>query len=210
MCFELTSEDIIGNPKGELLEKCSKVIYNTLHFLTWAGTPNEPIQTVSVSPNVLTELKNSDIYYAQRFECEDPNVVIEEEEHYAYCSFIKISGTTQSADVKWYANTFASSYNAPYESEISELGEVCEFNNPIVSDELVRQDTADWIADYLSKRRQYTVETLGYPEVDPGDLILYNGKEATVVEANINFNQGAMRETFILRGEEKLNGVANT
>lgn len=66
------------------------------------------------------------------------------------------------------------------------------------------------MADYLSKRRQYTVETLGYPEVDPGDLILYNGKEATVVEANINFNQGAMRETFILRGEEKLNGVANT
>ena len=55
-----------------------------------------------------------------------------------------------------------------------------------------------------------TVETLGYPEVDPGDLILYNGKEATVIEANINFNQGAMRETFILRGEEKLNGVANT
>lgn len=210
MCFELTSEDIIGNPKGELLEKCSKVIYNTLHFLTWAGTPNEPIQTVSVSPNVLTELKNSDIYYAQRFECEDPNVVIEEEEHYAYCSFIKISGTTQSADVKWYANTFASSYNVPYESEISELGEVCEFDNPIVSDELARQDTADWMADYLSKRRQYTVETLGYPEVDPGDLILYNGKEATVVEANIDFNQGAMRETFILRGEEKLNGVANT
>ncbi len=66
-------------------------------------------------------------------------MVIEEEEHYAYCSFMKISGTTQSADVKWYANTFASSYNVPYRSEISELGEVCEFNNPIVSDELVRR-----------------------------------------------------------------------
>ena len=210
MCFELISDDTVGNPKGELLEKCSKVVYNTLHFLTWAGTPNEPIQTVTVSPNILTELKNSDIYYAQRFECDDPNVVIEEEEHYAYCSFIKISGTSQNAEIKWYANTFASSYNVPYESEVGALGEVCEFDNPIVSDELVRQDVADWMADYLSKRRQYTVETLGYPEVDPGDLILYNGKEATVVEANINFSQGAMRETFILRGEEKLNGVANT
>ena len=210
MNFELTSEDTIGNPKGELLEKCGKVIYDSLNCIVWSGTPTEPVQTVSVSPNVLTELKNSDIYYSQRFECDDPNVVIVEEDHYAYCSFIKITGTDSPAKIKWYAYTFASSYNVPYESEIGDLGEATEFSNPISSDNTARQNTADWMADYLSKRRQYTVETLGYPEVDPGDLILYNGKEATVVEANINFNQGAMRETFILRGEEKLNGVANT
>ena len=136
--------------------------------------------------------------------------MIVEEDHYAYCSFIKITGTDSPAKIKWYAYTFASSYNVPYESEIGDLGEATEFSNPISSDNTARQNTADWMADYLSKRRQYTVETLGYPEVDPGDLILYNGKEATVVEANIYFNQGAMRETFILRGEEKLNGVANT
>ena len=194
----------------EILEKCGKVIYDSLNCIVWSGTPTEPVQTVSVSPNVLTELKNSDIYYSQRFECDDPNVVIVEEDHYAYCSFIKITGTDSPAKIKWYAYTFASSYNVPYESEIGDLGEATEFSNPISSDNTARQNTADWMADYLSKRRQYTVETLGYPEVDPGDLILYNGKEATVVEANINFNQGAMRETFILRGEEKLNGVANT
>lgn len=215
--FEITSDDIVGNPKGELLEKCSKVIYNDIRFSSTIDTPSEPVQTISVTPNILTELKNSDMYYDQRFECDDPNVVIEEEEHYAYCSFIKITGTDSPANIKWYANALDYSYDVPYESEIGELGEVCEFSNPIASqlnpslpDLFSRQDVADWMADYLSKRRQYTVETLGYPEVDPGDLILYNGKEATVVEANINFSQGAMRETFILRGEEKLNGVANT
>ena len=210
MNFELTPEDVIGNPKGELLEKCSKVIYDSLRCTVWSGTPNEPIQTVTVAPNILTELKNSDVYYLQRFECDDPNVTIVEEEHYAYCSFIKITGTDSPSEIKWYANTFVSSYNVPYDSKIGDLGEACEFSNPIASDNSTRQNVVDWMADYLSKRRQYTVETLGYPEVDPGDLILYNGKEATVLEANINFNQGAMRETFILRGEEKLNGVANT
>lgn len=210
MNFELTSDDIIGNPKGELLEKCSKVVYDTLHFITWSGTPNEPIQTVTVTPNILTELKNSDIYYSQRFECDDPNVTIAEEEHYAYCSFIKITGTDSPAEIKWYANTFASSYNAPYESEIGKLGEICEFDNPIASDSSARQNVADWMADYLSKRRQYTVETLGYPEVDPGDLILYNGQQVTVTEANISFQQGAMKETFTLRGETKIGNMANT
>lgn len=215
--FEIVPDDIIGNPKGELLEKCSKVIYNDINFATSIDSPTEPVQTVSILPNTTTELKNSDMYYNQRFECDNPNVTIAEEEHYAYCSFIKITGTDLPAEIKWYANTLSYSYDVPYESEISEMGEVCEFNNPISSqlnpafpDLFSRQDVADWIADYLAKRRQYTVETLGYPEVDPGDLILYNGKEATVVEANINFNQGAMRETFILRGEEKINGVANT
>lgn len=209
MAFELTNDDVIGSAMGELLPKCRNVIYNTLHFATWAGTPNEPIQTVTVEPNILTELKHDEIYYAQRFECDDPNVVIEQEEHYAYCSFIKISGVTTSAEIKWYANTFANSYTVPYTSSIWGTGEDYEITNPIVSDEKFRVEIADWIADYMSKQHQYTLETLGYPEIDPGDLITYNGKEATVVEANISFKQGAMRETFILRGETKNGDVAN-
>ena len=54
------------------------------------------------------------------------------------------------------------------------------------------------------------METLGYPEVDPGDLILYNGQQVTVTEANISFQQGAMKETFTLRGETKIGNMANT
>nr|DAR40318.1 MAG TPA: protein of unknown function (DUF5048) [Caudoviricetes sp.] len=208
--FEITSDDILGNPKGELLEKCSKVVYNAVSFSTTSQTPDEPVSTVTVSPNVLTEVKNSDIYYNQRFESENSGITISEEEHYAYCSFLKISGTNSPAEIQWFANVVEEMPEVPYESDIGDLGEVCEFNNPIASNAESRQDVADWMADYLSKRRQYTVETLGYPEVDPGDLILYNGQQATVTEANISFQQGAMKETFTLRGETKIGNMANT
>ena len=208
--FEITSDDILGNPKGELLEKCSKVVYNAVSFSTTSQTPDEPVSTVTVSPNVLTEVKNSDIYYNQRFESENSGVTISEEEHYAYCSFLKISGASNPAEIQWFANVVEEMPEVPYESDIGDLGEVCEFNNPIASNAESRQDVADWMADYLSKRRQYTVETLGYPEVDPGDLILYNGQQVTVTEANISFQQGAMKETFTLRGETKIGNMANT
>lgn len=204
MYFELLPDDVIGNPKGELLERCSNLTLNATRAVRWVGTPNEPKQTISVMPNTLTEIKHSEVYYACRFECDNSSVIIEKEEHYAFVSYIQISGVSEAADVKLYANTYASETTIPYNKTLNTIGEPVTVDNPIYSENSKQgPETVDWMGDYLSKRNQYTVETLGYPELDPGDLITYDGKEATVIQANINFNQGAMRETLVLRGEDK-------
>lgn len=211
MPFSLEASDIIGNAKSELLARCSQATLNTTRVSAYSSPPTEPAQTVSVTPNVLTEIKHSEAYYDCRFECDNPSVVIQQETHYAFVSYLKITGVSQDVDVKLYANTYASKSTVPYTETLNQIGDPVTVENPIFPANSSQGAAAiDWISSYFQKRYEYTVETLGYPEVDPGDLILYNGKEATVIEANINFNQGAMRETFILRGEEKLNGVANT
>lgn len=211
MCFALQPDDVIGNPKGELLDRCSSVTLNATGVKYWTNNPTEPKQTISVLPNTLTEIKHSDAYYACRFECDNPSVVISREEHYAFVSYIEITGVTEAVDVELYANTYASETTIPYSKTINAIGEPVVVDNPIYSESAAAGPVAvEWMADYLSKRNQYTIETLGYPEVDPGDLILYDGKEATVIEANIHFEQGAMRENFVLRGEKKIGGMADT
>ena len=211
MPFSLESSDIIGNAKSELLARCSQATLNATRVSAYSSLPAEPAQTVSVTPNVLTEIKHSEAYYDCRFECDNPSVVIQRETHYAFVSYLKITGVSQDVDIKLYANTYASESTVPYSETLYPIGDPVVIDNPIFPADSGQGTAAiDWISNYLQKRYEYTVETLGYPEVEPGDLITYRGKEATVIEANINFNQGAMRETFILRGEEKLNGVANT
>lgn len=209
--FYIDSSDIIGNPKSELLARCNQVTLNGTKVVASTSQPTDPVQTITVSPNVLTEIKHSDAYYNCKFECSNPSVVIQQEIHYAFVSYIQISGVSQDVEVELYANTYSSETTVPYTETLNTIGDPVVVDNPIFpANSAQGQQAIDWISDYLQKRYEHTVETLGYPEVEPGDIIYYKNKEATVIEANINFNQGAMRETFILRGEEKLNGVANT
>lgn len=209
--FSLEASDIIGDVKSKMLPRCSQVTLNATRVSAVSSLPSEPAQTISVAPNVLTEVKHTKAYYDCRFQCDTPGVVIQQESHYAFVSYLKITGVSQNVDVKLYANTYSSESTVPYTKKLNAVGDPVVIDNPLFSANSGHGAAAvDWLSDYLMKRYEYTAETLGYPEVDPGDLITFRGKEATVLEANINFNQGAMRETFVLRGEEKLNGVANT
>lgn len=211
MPFSLEASDIIGDVKSEMLPRCSQVTLNTTRVSSISSLPSEPVQTVSVAPNVLTQVKHTKAYYDCQFQCDAPGAVIQQEAHYAFVSYLKITGVSQNADVKLYANTYSSESTVPYTKKINPVGDPVVIDNPLFpANSEHAADAVDWLSDYLLKRYEYTAETLGYPEVDPGDLITFRGKEATVLEANINFNQGAMRETFVLRGEEKLNGVANS
>ena len=123
MPFSLEASDIIGNAKSELLARCSQATLNTTRVSAYSSPPTEPAQTVSVTPNVLTEIKHSEAYYDCRFECDNPSVVIQQETHYAFVSYLKITGVSQDVDVKLYANTYASESTVPYTETLNQIGD---------------------------------------------------------------------------------------
>lgn len=204
MAFELTSEDIFDTEKAELLPACKDVIYNTYWNKYWV-TPllpdADPLMTLTVIPGVVNEVKHNDVYYDCEFRCDDPSITIEEQTHYAFVSYVKISGSNENVELKLFGNTYASESTVPVVSSVSPTGDDLEVDNPIAQSSDQRGKIADWIANYVSNREKYTVECLGYPELDPGDMIVFSGKEVVVLQADITINNGAMREKLVLRGD---------
>lgn len=115
--------------------------------------------------------------------------------------YLKITGVSQDVDVKLYANTYASESTVPYTETLNQIGDPVTVENPIFSRKFQSRCRSYRLDIQLfSKTVWVHSRNLRIPGGRSRDLILYNGKEATVIEANINFNQGAMRETFIREG----------
>ena len=82
---------------------------------------------------------------------------------------------------------------------VSYNGEDCEIENPLLNDSSLSPEYLQWNADYLGSRVEWEVETLGYPELQPGDRILYKGSKAYVKRTVIDTSSGSMRGKLILR-----------
>lgn len=60
-----------------------------------------------------------------------------------------------------------------------------------------------WLAAHFGKNVEWNAQMLGYPELQPSDLIGYKGMQASILDANITY-QYSLREQFTLRKEESI------
>lgn len=198
--LQLTDDDVLGNRTATLMPETKSVSVQHFGVWYWNAGYSEELMRVKVLPNVMTEIKHSDVYYYLTVSSENSNVVFEHVEHYAYTSFIRISGVTEETEIILWGAPYSRLDERRATRVLSETGEEVAVDNPISKQEAVAEHVADWMADYYSKRHQYEVDVLGYPECDAGDYILYNGKEVVVLENNITISGGAMRGKMKLRG----------
>ena len=113
------------------------------------------------------------------------------------------------------------SVSVPYREYNSNLSEWLEFNHryninangqhiksdvQLLDNSLYAENVAKWLGDYLNRRREWTIEYRGNPEVVAGDIIYlrsaYVGDMRCVVLSNrTTFKSGALRGTLIVRSE---------
>lgn len=89
--------------------------------------------------------------------------------------------------------------------EVADLGERCSISNSLIMTPTHATAFANWVADYISRKNQYTLVDRGFPEVDALDnvtidTVYTDGVRADVLSSEIEFN-GALSGKTILMGE---------
>ncbi len=193
--FEITEKDILGNPHGEVLTACRNVIA-TLTNLTAQEESEIAKKKVVAGETVRIQHGNPTI---------DVNVTTETEgaiidfTAYAYYTDVTVSGVEGEVEIVVTGKRMTDETEKTAQLVVSRNGEDCIIENPLLNDESLSDEFLPWNADYLGSRVEWEVETLGYPELQPGDRINYKGKKAYVKRTVITTQSGSMRGKLTLR-----------
>lgn len=205
---DITNADVINNVNGAILPKAKNVVYPFTSY-QYTTSDNGTILTTEIPVGESVMVEHSDAIYTNiSATCSVPNVTISAQQHYAFVSFITLessdSSITNAEITLTGTEQVPQSVSGSAIYSVNVTGEDFEINNPLPLDNSFHPVVAEAVGGYLNNRAEYTIETLGYPELDPGDRISLNGAYCTITDMEILFNSGAMRETFVLRGEDNV------
>lgn len=197
----LENDDVLGMVSKQKHTSATRVDVHHQGLWYWGASVQEELMKTTVRPGELTEITHSDVFYNQKFTCENPDVVFEVENHYAYTSFVRVSGVSEEVEIAVLGARYASIQDRVVSRHLFPSGELVDIDNPISKTEEAANIAADWAVDYYSNLTELNIPTLGYPESDANDQMRYEGKRAIILENTITLDQGSMRGTIKARGE---------
>ena len=130
----------------------------------------------------------------------------------AYYVTVELTGVNGEAEVAvngWeYVTTQARTVK-----QLHTTGTVEVWENPLVSDNQMAEDLAQWIGDYLASDREYSLSYRGEPRIDANDLAFLENKYVPdllirISEHTLNFNGGALSGT--MKARRDMSGMVRT
>lgn len=130
----------------------------------------------------------------------------------AYYVTVELTGVNGEAEVVvngWeYVTTQARTVK-----QLHTTGTVEVWENPLVSDNQMAEDLAQWIGDYLASDREYSLSYRGEPRIDANDLAFLENKYVPdllirISEHTLNFNGGALSGT--MKARRDMSGMVRT
>ena len=120
-------------------------------------------------------------------------------EHYAYVSYITLTGADQQEVDVVLSGRMISEQEVPITSTSAQTGENLEIVNPLFDAAGIAQNTADWVRNYYAKRIVYDDNIRGFPELEYGDYIyLSDGSSAVITNLELQYT-GAFSGKIRLR-----------
>lgn len=101
--------------------------------------------------------------------------------HYATRSILVLSG---SGTVSISGNTIETQA-VGYTKIVHEVGEDLEMTNELITSYAHAKQYADWVANCMERRIEYTVEDRGFPEIDLGDTLDFVTNFGNVIPVNV-------------------------
>lgn len=187
--YSIIADDIIDRPTGKILTACK----NTLVDVGTYTEENGQIAQVDCVGGVDTDISHQDPCTNVTATCESGTVTIIES--HAYHTIVRTSEDTKvtlTGD-KHTLNTEQAVEN------VGLHGEDLEIQNPLLT--TLPTGYMDWVKAYAEKDTEWNCETLGFPELEAGDLVEYKGEQAQIIKHNLKFDGGACRSSFVLRKE---------
>lgn len=203
--FVLSSDQILGNPKGKTLTRLRNVTSSWISRTVDSGTLEE-IGSASVDTNSGWIRIDHECGYNMSVVLTDPNDpeatdfsdVTIEQIHYAFVSYIRLtSENAKTLTVSVQSNKIIETVH-PISANAYDTGEDLPIDNPLYSNEFA-QRSIEYIRDYYERRTEFETKSRGYPEISSGDYIyLWKGSLGQIIETNLTYN-GAFNETMKIR-----------
>ncbi len=198
--LQLTKGDVLGMQKEALAAATRQVQVLCHRAYYWPEPYETELERVWLRSGEVTEVAHPEVYYRVRAHCDDSRVRFVMAEHYAHHSILQIAGGNAETEVLLLGAALAKSNTTRESTAVGEEGSDVVIDNPVLGLPYHAAKMAEWAAGYYRGRLQYELVTLGYPEIDAGDVVLYEGRPMTVLENNIEMDGGTMRGTMRLRG----------
>ena len=190
------SLDIYGNPTGERTEKV-KSISVVQHFYN----KSEETKTLKTEKIVLKEavtrktiyLNNPSFDFGVLTDLENVSAqIIEQSNYMAVMEFTKLTDGDLTINCSLLGKEYVVN-NSDFVATYNEHGSEINWDNPLVSTELLASDLEMWLAEYFLGDVEYNISWRGDPSMDANDLMyleLKNRETALVrlYENSLNFN----------------------
>lgn len=194
---KLVSKDVIDQPTVTLVPACRDSIVQYTGVFVDAAMETTDISKIVVEPGFRTQVRHN-LCTGLNFVAIDSGIAIISQEHYAYVSYVTTAGVSGEVVLRGKQNVY-DSYGFVSERLIDN-GQDTEMDNPIVNYRSDATEINNNASEYYSGRIQYSLSTLGYPELDFADVLDYNDRRVIVLSNQITMSGGAMRGTLVLRG----------
>lgn len=195
--YEITSEDILGNPKGRKLPNCRNVIA-LLDNRTAAASAE--IKKVTIPAGEETWIEHGDMYQDVTVSTAVVGAVLTYTS-FAYATCITVTEVSGDVEVALTGKKLIQGAEDARTIAVNTTGEDCTIENPLLSSGSIKSGYMEWLAAYFGKNIEWSAEVLGYPELQPGDLIAYKGMPARLLDASITYRY-SLRGQVVLRKEE--------
>jgi len=195
--YELTAADVFGNPTGTKLDNCRNVV--VLLDNRTAGDVEE-IKTATIAAGEETWIEHGDMYQDVTAATTTEGATLSYES-YAFATKVTASGVTGDVEIVLSGKKLVQGSEDRRTVAVGTAGEDCEIENPLLSASSLKAGYLDWLAAHFARSVEWKVETLGYPELQPGDPVGYKGMRGSILDADITYRY-SLRENFVLRKEE--------
>jgi hypothetical protein len=195
--YEITAADIFGNPKGTKLANCKNLIVK-LDNRT-AETAAE-IKKATITAGEETWIEHGDMYQDVTAATTTSGATLTYTA-YAYATRVTASGVAGDVEVTLTGKKLVQGAEDRRTVAIGVTGEDCTIENPLLSASSLKAGYLDWLAAHFAQNIEWVADTLGYPELQPGDPIGYKGMRGSILDAKITY-KFSLREQFTIRKEE--------
>lgn len=193
--YTLTADDIFNKPAGTRLPKCRNL---TVSLVNRIAQTSAQFKEVTIPAGTATWIEHGGVYKNVTAATPTAGATLTSL-CYANASKITATGVTGSVTVRLTGQEMKDGAVQANVAAINTLGEDITITNPLLTSAAMPSGYMDWVTEHMTRDIQWTANVIGYPEIQPADVIGYKADDvpAIVMETEITFN-GGLREKIVL------------
>lgn len=208
--------ELTKTPKGTQLEKVQELqVIRTVYSLS-----AEPIKELAKEVVAFSEETSrytfflSNPSYGYEVDITEPVsgrvTIVESSAYYVTVETDGLNGAVEIAINGW---EYVVNTQAKVTKQLHTVGTVETWENPLISEQDMAMDMAQWIGDYLVSDREYDLSYRGEPRIDANDLAFLENKYVPdmlirIYDHTLNFSGGALSGT--IKARRDMSGVVRT
>lgn len=208
--------ELTKTPKGTQLEKVKELqVIRTMYSLSAEPVKELAKETVVFSAEITryTFFMSNPSYGYELAITDSVSGRVTIVESSAYYVTVEADGLNGAVEIEINGWEYVVNTQAKVTKQLHTVGTVETWENPLISEQGMAMDMAQWIGDYLISDREYDLSYRGEPRIDANDLAFLENKYVPdmlirIYDHTLNFSGGALSGT--IKARRDMSGMVRT